>query len=485
MPFTFTPDEVADKKQPFRFIPDPEPAAPAAPRPHRAGIRPPASVLEDPFQAQTERKADLAIQMKEARQQGEYWEGVANRIDNLTGAVVEPLTRPLSGAVGRAADVIVPGPAVIEPTLQQAGIHLPKAGEAETPGGKVAAGIYNATTDLISSLSSPDMVALLPAAASKPVLTAWISQMAGHQPERVMRANQLFKEGKTQEAVQEVTAGVLELGMAEAGRRHVMRDPTAPTRADVSRREVIDPTQARDIALQLTDPRQAQRRVVMPESMREAARPPAMPARPGAAPEPAPIKPAEPVKAEVPVPAETPAAAETLPEQFRTKPVAETVELVKAVSPEEMAAYKGSYVGGPTGFMWDLGAKAKTVEDVAALRKMAEEASAETKRLMAAGDLEGAMKVIGRQPAEAYEFATGVKLDGTPKWTVLEKLAADRGQTYKPPVPDAQYLKAKGEAAPEAAARPAKPAVVRGIRRYPCWNETKRNRCRRAELKFL
>ena len=63
---------------------------------------------------------------------------------------------------------------------------------------------------------------------------------------------------------------------------------------------------------------------------------------------------------------------------------------------------------------------------------------------MAKGDFTAAMKVIGRQPAEAYEYATGVKLDGTPKWEVLKKLAAMKGRTYKPPVPDPQYVKAKG-----------------------------------------
>jgi hypothetical protein len=152
-------------------------------------------------------------------------------------------------------------------------------------------------------------------------------------------------------------------------------------------------------------------------------------------------------------PAEAPSP---LPKQFHDKPVAETTDLVKGVTSEDLAAYKGTAGAGATGFMWDLGAKAKTAEDVAALRKMGEDASAETKALMKAGDAMGAMKVIGRQPAEAYEYATGVKLDGTPKWEVLEKMAAMKGQTYRPPVPDPQYLKAKGEAAP--APEPAKAA---------------------------
>lgn len=298
------------------------------------------------------------------------------------------------------------------------------------------------------AMSVPGIIAsggLLPAHPA--VLAAFGGQAVWQLPEQKEAFDRARKAGNDAEAAQIATEtfgmGALLTGGAALGGAQGRLRP-----------EVIDPTQARDIALQLSDPRQAQRRVVLPQSMREAARPPAMPARaaepaavPARAPEPAPVKPAAEKPAEPA--AEIPEAAETLPEQFRTKPVADTVELVKGVTPEEMAAYKGSFVGGPTGFMWDLGAKAKTVEDVAALRKMAEEASAETKALMKAGDLEGAMKVIGRQPAEAYEFATGVKLDGTPKWSVLEKLAADRGQTYRPPVPDLQYLKAKGlESAP-------------------------------------
>jgi len=137
-------------------------------------------------------------------------------------------------------------------------------------------------------------------------------------------------------------------------------------------------------------------------------------------------------------------ASSPLPERFRDKPIAEIADAVKDVTSDEITGYQGNLTGGATGFMWDIGARAKTPADVAALRKIGEEASAKTKELMAAGDLEGAMKVIGRQPAEAYEFATGVKLDGTPKWDTLEKLAANKGKTYTPPVPDLQYLKAKG-----------------------------------------
>lgn len=99
--------------------------------------------------------------------------------------------------------------------------------------------------------------------------------------------------------------------------------------------------------------------------------------------------------------------------------------------------------GGPTGAMWDLGAKAKDAGDVAALKAMAEESNAKISALAKEGKIEEAMALAGRQPAEAYEFATGVKLDGTPKWEMFEK----RRPGYVPAVPDAKYVAAKGGAA--------------------------------------
>ena len=173
-------------------------------------------------QRSIDRRSDLLAQQTQAGRTGAYWEGVANRAGALERNVVEPLTRPLSGAVGRAADVLIPGAPVAEPLLQQPGINLPRAGAAETVPGQVAAGAYNAVADLLAGLSSPDAVALLPAAANKTVLTAWISQMAGHSPQRVLAATERFKAGDTQGGVREVVAGLGELGMAEMGRRHVM-----------------------------------------------------------------------------------------------------------------------------------------------------------------------------------------------------------------------------------------------------------------------
>lgn len=98
-----------------------------------------------------------------------------------------------------------------------------------------------------------------------------------------------------------------------------------------------------------------------------------------------------------------------------------------------------TFPGGYTRFMYALGAHAKTQEDVAALKRMGEGLIPEYRKLIATGNLDDAMLLVGTQPSEAYEFATGVKTDGTPKWHLIEKRARD----YVPPVPDAQYLKAK------------------------------------------
>jgi hypothetical protein len=129
------------------------------------------------------------------------------------------------------------------------------------------------------------------------------------------------------------------------------------------------------------------------------------------------------------------------------KSFSDTVAAYDAAPPSAGAGYRGKNGPGPTGLAWDIGSMAKTAEDVAALRKMAEDAPAKMKQLMDAGDFDGAMQLAGKQPAEAYEFATGVKIDGTPKWDMFERSVPG----YKPAVPDPKYLKAKG--APRAMAK--------------------------------
>ncbi len=208
------------------------------------------------------KQADLAAQLKAERHRGDYWEGVANRADALASTVVEPLSRPVSGAIGRALDV--PLDATLnrdQPELQHSaerllrapGIDLPRAGEAPTPGGKVAAALYNASADLLAMASSPDAAAVLPAGVNKLVLTTWLAQMVGQQPERVMTAAQLVREGKPQQAMQEIALGVGELGLAELGRRHLMpsdgitaADVEGAPRLNVNGRgEVVDAPEVR------------------------------------------------------------------------------------------------------------------------------------------------------------------------------------------------------------------------------------------------
>lgn len=139
----------------------------------------------------------------------------------------------------------------------------------------------------------------------------------------------------------------------------------------------------------------------------------------------------------------------------------ESIANVPNVTNEQLVSHKGENASGATGYMWDLGSKAKTPEDVAILRQMAEDSSVKVKNLIASGDLEGAMAIAGRQPAEAYEFATGVTLDGQPKWQTFEK----RVPGYKPSVPDAQYLAAKAPnvAPSEGEAALTKPSTESGM----------------------
>lgn len=119
-----------------------------------------------------------------------------------------------------------------------------------------------------------------------------------------------------------------------------------------------------------------------------------------------------------------------------------------------------SYPGGATGLAWDIGRTARTPEDVAVLKSVAEEGRDQIDQLKKSGKIMEAVTLAGRQPAEAYEYATGVKLDGTPKWNTLERLIPD----YRPPVPDPKYLQAKG-IEPEAfvAARRKPTPEERGI----------------------
>ena len=153
--------------------------------------------------------------------------------------------------------------------------------------------------------------------------------------------------------------------------------------------------------------------------------------------------------------AEAPEAPPLVP-ALQGKSFSDTVKAFEEMPATAATGYKGKNGQNMTGLAWDMGSMAKTPEDVALLKKLAEDSTARGMEMMKTGDMQGAMNIIGKQPAEAYEFATGVKVDGTPKWTTFEKFV----KGYRPPVPDPKYLEAKGGAgaAPEATA-PAVPAA--------------------------
>jgi hypothetical protein len=132
------------------------------------------------------------------------------------------------------------------------------------------------------------------------------------------------------------------------------------------------------------------------------------------------------------------------------KSFANTVKAFEDMPATDANGYKGKNGFNMTGLAWDLGSMAKTAEDVALLKKMAEESTARGLEMMKTGDMQGAMNIMGKQHGEAYEFATGVKVDGTPKWTTFEKFV----KGYKPPVPDPKYTAAKAAEASGVAGAP-------------------------------
>lgn len=171
-------------------------------------------------------QADLAEQMAKAGKSGDFWEGVANSIDWFERNAVEPLTRPVSGIAGRALDVI-PG-IQAEERLKQPILPLPRAGQAESPAGQVVSGGVNAVADLAEGLSSPDMLAQLPAGASKLVLATWSALMAKHAPEQFGEAVRLKREGDIQGASRAAFTGVGEGIMSALIARHAAGPKVEP-----------------------------------------------------------------------------------------------------------------------------------------------------------------------------------------------------------------------------------------------------------------
>lgn len=201
----------------------------------------------------SDKQADLLAEQVKAKKTGDYWQGVSDRIDGVQ-SLVEPLTRPASGVLGGALDAANNAAFSAQGRDDLAGnlfetafktpiVDLPKMdktkddrrnewaqfeGDAEvqkelerSTAGKVGSGLYNATVELLKGFTSPDVLSLLPAAANRKVLTAWLGQTAVHFPDRVVAAKDHFAKGDTQAGVQEVGIGLGEVLMFELGRRYI------------------------------------------------------------------------------------------------------------------------------------------------------------------------------------------------------------------------------------------------------------------------
>lgn len=173
---------------------------------------------QDDEVVKTPEQSDMSEQMAQAGKSGEFWEKVGNALQWIETNAIEPLTRPVSGVVGRALDV-VPG-IQAEERLKQPLLPLPRAGQAETPAGQIAAGGVNAVADLAEGFSSPDMLAQLPAGVNKLVLATWSALLAKHAPEQFGEAVRLKQEGDLQGAARAAFTGAGEGLMSALIARH-------------------------------------------------------------------------------------------------------------------------------------------------------------------------------------------------------------------------------------------------------------------------
>jgi hypothetical protein len=149
------------------------------------------------------------------------------------------------------------------------------------------------------------------------------------------------------------------------------------------------------------------------------------------------------------------------------QPVAETARRLIEMPPEEwlntVRNYKGKLGAGLTGWAWDLGAQAKSMEDVQALRHTTEVLREASK----SGDLDQRLELIGRAQAarEAYEAATGRNLENTNDGSAVPGIRKMVDPNYNPPVPlgtpaTRESMVAKFQAQPTA----AKVSADEGIR---------------------
>lgn len=129
--------------------------------------------------------------------------------------------------------------------------------------------------------------------------------------------------------------------------------------------------------------------------------------------------------------------------QVKFQPVAEQAKRLVDMTPDEwkstISDYKGKLGGGLTGWAFDLGASAKNVADVTALREAVIQLNEAAKSISIAdeGGFDRKMDLIGRGQAarEAFEAATGSNLEGSNEGSALPFIRKHIDANYKPPVP--------------------------------------------------
>lgn len=146
------------------------------------------------------------------------------------------------------------------------------------------------------------------------------------------------------------------------------------------------------------------------------------------------------IEGSAPAPGAAPFGGNILTLAAGFQPPAQMKRLIEMSQPEWKAltdTYKGKLGNNLTGWAWDVGASAKTVEDVLALRQAAQTLSAATKAAIQAGDFSKGMEFAGRGQAarEAFEAATGSNLEGTNAGSAVPGIRKFVDPDYQPPVP--------------------------------------------------
>jgi hypothetical protein len=163
-------------------------------------------------------------------------------------------------------------------------------------------------------------------------------------------------------------------------------------------------------------------------------------------------------------PAAEPTAVPPLPKQFEGKSVAEAAQSISEIPLAETTAYQGRFGGALTGMAYELGSRAKTPADVAALKQAALSFSEQGRAAMKAGDFSKASDLImrGQLANEAHQAATGVNIKGQPQ--AVDIIKQRWSPDYEPPLPDPAYKsKAGREPANPAAPEPAKPELLKTL----------------------